>query len=140
MRSRLLDDLERLLAGGLRADAVRAGLPEAVARVLLAVTPEEEVPMGELARRVGRDPSTTTRFVDKAAAAGLVRREPGLDRRRRLMLLTPEGREAQERLARLRAARAEALPAEMQARTGLGEDEVEWFLQALVPSLSTAGG
>ena len=91
--------------------------------------------MTELAARIGRSPSTTTRFADRADRAGLLRREPGLDRRRRLAGLTPAGTQARDRLVRLRATRADALPRAVQLRTGLGPDEVEWFLDSLVHAL-----
>ncbi len=131
----LLADLERLLAEGLRVDARRAGLPESTARVLLALEAGEEVPMSELAARIGRSPSTATRFADRATAAGLLRRETGLDRRRRLATLTADGETARERLLRRCSQRAEALPRAVQRRTGLGAAEVEWFLASLVQAL-----
>jgi DNA-binding MarR family transcriptional regulator len=135
MRSGLLDELESLLAGGLREDARRVGLPESTARVLLAILPAEGVPMGELARRIDRDPSTTTRFVDRAALEGLVAREAGEDRRSRLARLTAAGRVARERLLAQRERRAVTLPEDVQSRTGLGTGEVEWFVEALVGAL-----
>lgn len=138
MRSRLLDDLERLLARGLKADARHAGSTEATARILLVLSPGEAVPMGDVADRVGRDASTATRFVDRAVVAGLARREPGLDRRRRLASLTAEGEAVRSRLLALRSARAAALPGAVRARTGLGEAEVEWFLDALVDALGAS--
>ena len=133
--SRRLDDLERLLGLGLRADARRTGVNEATARVLLALEPGEEVPMGEVALRIGREPSTATRFVDRAVAEGLVERLLGLDRRRRLARLTPAGVTAREALGAVRDLRTRALPRAIQERTGLGEDEVAWFVEALVRAL-----
>jgi DNA-binding MarR family transcriptional regulator len=137
MRHHLLDDLEILLARGLGEDAREAALREADARLLLALEPERAVPMGEVALRLGRDPSTATRFVDHATGAGWVVRHPGHDRRRRLAALTPAGREIRARLQALRDERAAALPRLVRARTGLGEDEVEWFLEALVTALAS---
>ena len=135
----LLRDLETRLANGLRTDAARVGLLEATARVLLAVGAEEAVAMAEVARRVGRDPTTATRFVDRAAAEGLVRRDPGTeDRRRRLVRLTEDGRAAQERLLAVRRRRADTLLESILADTGLGEGQVEWFLQAFVTGLDPA--
>jgi DNA-binding MarR family transcriptional regulator len=139
MRSGLLDELESRLGGGLRSDAARVGLPESTARVLLAIGAEEAVSMGELARRIGRDPSTATRFVDRAARDGLVSREPGEDRRKRLARLTAEGRGARARLVALRDARARSLPDEVRDRTGLAPDAVEWFLESLVGALTRSG-
>ncbi len=140
MRSALLDRLETLLAGGFAADARRAGHAEAVARVLLAVAPGEGVPMAEVARRLGRDPSTATRFVDAAVRLGFVAREHGADRRRRLVFVTRSGEEARKRLVALRDARAESLPEIVRGRTGLGADEVEWFVKALVDALEGTTG
>ncbi len=135
MRSHLLDDLERLLCLGLRDDARRTGLAEATARVLLVLVPGEDLPMGDVATRLGRSRSTATRFVDRAVAEGLVERRTGLDRRRRLAQLTPAGVTARESLSALRSQRAGALPRAVQERTGLGEGEVEWFVEAVVRSL-----
>lgn len=138
MRERLLLDLERHLTAGLQADARRAGVTEATARVLLALDPAGGLPMGTVARRLGRDPSTATRFVDRAATRGLVARNPGVDRRRRLAVLTAAGTELRERLLALRSARARALPGHVQAQTGLGEGEVGWFLEVLADALRGA--
>jgi DNA-binding MarR family transcriptional regulator len=129
----LLDDLETRLAVGLRADAARAGLREATARLLLAVEREEVVAMSALARRMGRDASTATRFVDRAVAQGLLQRDPGArDRRRRLVRLTEAGGEARARLVAIRQDRAGSVLDAIRAGTGLGEGQVEWFLSALL--------
>ena len=74
MDSQLLDELERLLTLALRRDAAEVGVSEATARVLLALESEAEVPMSDVAVRIGRTPSTATRFVDRAVADGW---EPG---------------------------------------------------------------
>ena len=138
MTARLLHELEIHLARGLHLDAEAAGLREATARVLLALREGEQVTMTDIARRVGRDPSTATRFVDRAAADGLLARSAGTkDRRRRVVRLTPEGLETRARLKAIRVARAEALTSATLAETGLGLDQLEWFLQALVTALTT---
>jgi DNA-binding MarR family transcriptional regulator len=125
------------LARGLQADAARLDLREATGRLLLALEPNAEIQMGVLARRIGRDPSTATRFVDRAAAEGLVDRRPGTrDRRRRVVVLTPRGIEARQALAGLQGRRADALAGAILAGTGLGTGQVEWFLGALVEGLS----
>ncbi len=137
----LLRDLETHLALGLRADASRVGLREATARVLLAVSEDEAVPMAEVARRVGRDPTTATRFVDRASEDELLQRHPAVeDRRRRLVRLTERGREARVRLLEVRRQRADALLESILGETGLGEGQVEWFLQAFVTGLQGEGG
>jgi DNA-binding MarR family transcriptional regulator len=95
--------------------------------------------MTDLAARLDRSPSTTTRFVDRAARQGLVSRETGEDRRQRLVRLTPAGLTSRERLQALRRARTEALPHEVRARTGLGTAEVLWLLDALVEAVRGSG-
>jgi DNA-binding MarR family transcriptional regulator len=139
MRSGLLDELEVLLGSSLVLDARGARHTEATARVLLAVRPDEGVPMGEIARRMGRDASTATRFVDRAAREGLVERERGADRRRRLVFLTRSGLDAHARLCALREIRARRLSETIRAETGLGAAEVEWFASGLVQALARDG-
>ena len=137
MTAVLLHQLEIRLARGLHADAAEAGLREATARVLLALREGDSVPMQEVARRVGRDPSTATRFVDRAVADGLLERTRGArDKRRRVVALTPEGLAARARLAEIRTERAEELTSATLAETGLGLDQMEWFLQALLKGLA----
>jgi DNA-binding MarR family transcriptional regulator len=132
MRRDILLELESRLGAGLGADAKRAGLLEAVARVLLVLAPGDRVAMNEIARRLRRDPSTATRFVDAATRRDLVQRVPGVDRRRRIVSLTPEGEVARARLAALREARAREIPEAVRSLIGLGPDAATWFLEALV--------
>lgn len=137
MMARLLHELEIHLARGLHQDAEAAGLREATARVLLAIRDGEQVTMTEVAQRVGRDPSTATRFVDRAVQDDLMIRAPGVkDKRRRVVRLTDSGRETRARLVEVRTARAEALTNATLAETGLGLDQLEWFLKALLSALS----
>ena len=132
MIATLLDAMESRLALGLRTDAARAELHEATARLLLAVGPEESVRMSVLAQRIVRDATTATRFADRAGAQGLLTREPGTeDRRRRLVQLTDAGRAARARLVAIREERAARLLEAIQAETGLGEGQLQWFLEAL---------
>jgi DNA-binding MarR family transcriptional regulator len=132
----LLDAIETLLADGLRRDAAAMRRMEATARILLAIGEPEGVRMREIARRTARDPSTVTRFVLRAQAEGLVESRPGTeDRRERRIVLTPAGRAARDDLLRRRSARAAQVSRGVQARTGLGADEVDWFLGALHAAL-----
>lgn len=134
-----LEMLEVQLALGLRADAQHLDHTEATARVLLALEAGAAVPMGVMAGRLGRDPSTATRFVDRAVAEGLVRREAGhRDRRRRLALLTPEGELAREALVARRLQRAQAVLDVVQRETGLGPGQIEWFVAAFAKGLRAA--
>ncbi len=133
----VLDAIETLLASGLRRDAAAMGRMEATTRVLLAIGPEEAIRMREVARRIARDPSTVTRFVLRAQAQGLVESRAGSeDRRERHVALTPTGRTVREDLLRRRLAQAAGISRGVQARTGLGPDEVNWFLEALHASLA----
>lgn len=132
----ILDAIETFLADGLRRDAASSRRPESTARVLLALGPDEAAPMGEVARRIARDPSTVTRFVMKAADEGLVEQRAGVeDRRERLLALTPAGRTAREDLLRRRRAATALVVRGVQARTALGAEEVDWFLGALHAAL-----
>ncbi len=132
----LLDGIETVLADGMRADAAALGMREATARVLLALGASEGIPMRELAQRSARDPSTVTRFVLRAAADGLVEQRPGVeDRRERLLHLTPAGQAARAALLARRTTRTAGIRLGVQARTGLGPDEVDWFLSQLYASL-----
>jgi len=136
MDAALFDRLEVRLANALRADAKRLDRTEAVTRVLLCLEPGTGITMTEAARRLGRDPSTATRFVDRAVLEGLARRQAGQqDRRRRLVGLTPEGEVARDALLGRRRARAAAVAAEILTETGLGPGQVEWFLEALASAL-----
>lgn len=132
----LLDGIETVLADGMRADAAALGMREATARVLLALGDSGGIPMRELAQRAARDPSTVTRFVLRAAAEGLVEQRPGIeDRRERLLHLTPAGLAARAALLARRTTRTAGIRLGVQARTGLGPDEVDWFLSQLYASL-----
>ncbi len=131
-----LTELETRLAGDLRADAQAAGHLEATARLLLAMSDDTPVDMSTLARRVGRDATTATRFVNRAEKDGLLLRRPGIeDRRRRLVDLTDAGREARARLIAVRERRAGALLERILGETGLHEGQVEWFLEAMLEGL-----
>jgi DNA-binding MarR family transcriptional regulator len=132
MIARLLDALEIHLGQALRNDARRLAQTEASARVLLALEPAESVPMTLVAERLGREPSTATRFVDRAEADGLVLRIAGdSDRRARLVRLTPKGDELRRALLDLRTLRGRSVLSSVETHTGLNPDQVQWFLKAL---------
>jgi DNA-binding MarR family transcriptional regulator len=133
-----LQRLETLLGQGLGDDASEAGLAESEARLLLALEPGEHVAMNELARRLGRDPTTATRFADRVERRGLLTRRAGSrDRRQRMAVLTPEGAARREALCALRDARARRLLETVLEQTGLGEGQVAWFLGALLAGLES---
>ena len=133
----VLDSLESVIAVGLRRDAKAVGRAEATVRVVLSIGDEEMVPMSGVAARIVRDRSTVTRFVQRAMSEGLVEQTPGVeDRRTRFLSLTPAGKTLRAEFLRLRAGRAAVLKEEIRTRTALGAEEVEWFLTALLESLS----
>ena len=132
----LLDGIETQLADGLRRDADALRRREAPARILLALGRSEGIAMGELSRRTARDPSTVTRFVLRATEDGLIEQRQGQhDRRERLLFLTPSGRAARDAILAARAARTARILAGVAGRTGLGPDEVDWFVGALYAAL-----
>jgi DNA-binding MarR family transcriptional regulator len=136
MLERLLDQIEVHLGQALRHDAGRQGLREATARVLLALEPDDVLPMSRVAERLGREPSTATRFVDRAEADGLVLRVAGSeDRRSRWVRLTPLGLERRRALLEVRAQRARLVEAALESGTGLGTSQVEWFVQSLTKAV-----
>jgi DNA-binding MarR family transcriptional regulator len=133
-----LRTLERHLGRALREDARRAEVHEATARVLLALEDASEaVAMGDLARRMGRDATTATRFVDRAVAEGLMVRRPGSeDRRLRVVELTPLGQVARRALAQAQEARSRALAARLLGGTGLLDGQAEWLLGQVLTALA----
>ena len=76
-------------------DLIEAGLPDLGWYDLLWAlrrSPERRLRVNELAREVVLSPTAMSRFVDRAEAAGYVRREPDPDDRRALqVVLTDEG-------------------------------------------------
>jgi DNA-binding MarR family transcriptional regulator len=83
-------------------DLVDAGLPDLSWYDLLWAlrrSPQRRLRVNELAREVVLSPTAMSRFVDRAEAAGYVRREPDPDDRRALqVVLTDEGLELLRRM------------------------------------------
>jgi DNA-binding MarR family transcriptional regulator len=79
--------------------AARAGLPVGAAKLMLQLGPEEAVPMRTLAERAHSDPSNLTSLVDKLEAKGILeRRADDVDRRVKILVLTPKGKQTRESL------------------------------------------
>ncbi len=73
--------------------SVRLELSPGLTKTLMRLADEEGVSMGEMARRIGCDPSYATALVDDLDARGLARREPAPDDRRvKIVVLTDAGR------------------------------------------------
>jgi DNA-binding MarR family transcriptional regulator len=77
------------------------GLTTAQLRILYALYRAPDLPLGELAQRIGVTPSTTSGLVDKLVRHDLVEREESAEDRRRVQhRLTPAGRQAAGELRR----------------------------------------
>jgi DNA-binding MarR family transcriptional regulator len=83
------EHVERMAALG-----ARTKLSPGVIKTLMRLAAADGVSMGEMARGMGCDPSYITALVDDLAERGLATREPNpVDRRVKIIVLTPEGRE-----------------------------------------------
>jgi DNA-binding MarR family transcriptional regulator len=68
-------------------------LSPGVVKMLMRLTKEDGISMGDMARGIGVDPSYITALVDDLDQRGLARREPApYDRRVKIVVLTDEGR------------------------------------------------
>jgi len=106
-----------------RASIARFGLGTTEFGVLEVLYHKGELPVCEVQRRILVESSSTTYVVDKLVARGLVRRRPGQeDRREVLLALTPAGRRL---IARIFPSHAAAM---RRAVSGLSP---RWQAQAL---------
>ena len=95
-----------------------AGIVPSHGDILMQLFACGEQPMQELARAIGRDPSTVTALVKKLAAAGYVRTEKGVeDRRATIVSLTERGRGLRGEF--------EAVSKELSVVQGLGIDPTD---------------
>jgi DNA-binding MarR family transcriptional regulator len=71
----------------------RMKLSPGVIKMLMRLSKEDGISMGDVARAIGVDPSYITALVDDLDQRGLARREPApYDRRVKIIVLTNEGR------------------------------------------------
>ncbi len=91
----LLSHIHSQAADFLISKLKEKGLPDFASshgNILFQLSKNGHMPMGELARNINRDKSTTTVLVRKLEQAGLVRSEPDeSDKRSRILFLTDEG-------------------------------------------------
>ena len=86
------EHVERMAALG-----ARLKLSPGVIKTLMRLGKQDGMAMGEMARRIGVDPSYVTALVDDLDARGLARREPApYDRRVKIIVLTDSGRAVAE--------------------------------------------
>ena len=77
----------------------RMKLSPGVIKMLMRLSKEDGVSMGDVARAIGVDPSYITALVDDLDQRGLARREPApYDRRVKIIVLTDEGRRLGEEI------------------------------------------
>jgi DNA-binding MarR family transcriptional regulator len=92
------DRLRRVAFEGEQAEKMSAlgtqtQLSPGVLKTLVRLARTDGISMGEMARAIGCDPSYITALVDDLAHHGLATREPGpVDRRVKIIVLTPKGR------------------------------------------------
>jgi len=95
--SRLLFQVGERARADFAAVVAECGLTAVQARVVLWLG--EPSSMSSLANHLACDASNVTGIADRLAAAGLLSRVPGADRRITLLQLTPEGRAVRADLA-----------------------------------------
>jgi DNA-binding MarR family transcriptional regulator len=100
--------------------------------ILARLEVEAPAGVGHLAARLAMDRTTLAREAAPLVRAGLVAEEPGADRRRRVLTLTPEG------LARLESARPAWREAQRRVRDELGYERVQGVLGELRALLGAA--
>lgn len=103
----------------------RLGLAAPTARALLQLPPDHAVPTRYLAGRLKVDPSNVTGVVDRLEKAGLLERGAGAgDRRVKLLVLTPAGKQLREDMYA-------AIASQMPAFSGLSDGELDLLLSLL---------
>lgn len=117
--SRTLAQANRYIALKLKERGLD-GIAPSHGDVLAQLFSHDEQPMQEVARAIGRDPSTVTALVKKLVAAGYVRTDKGTeDRRATIVSLTGRGRGLRDEFACISASLRE-----VQCR-GIGDAELE---------------
>ena len=88
------EHVERMAALG-----AKTRLSPGVLKTLVRLARTDGISMGDMARGIGCDPSYITALVDDLATHGLATREPDpLDRRVKIIVLTPKGRSLAEEI------------------------------------------
>jgi MarR family transcriptional regulator, organic hydroperoxide resistance regulator len=96
-----LHKASRQIATHLEGPAAAQGLSTREAHLLSYLRSYEPCPIGDLNRVFGHRPSTLTSMLDRLGRQGLVRRDPGKEDRRHVILsLTAKGRDTADRVRR----------------------------------------
>jgi len=133
----LLARASHLVSAEFYARLKRRGVPVRRWRLLGLLWDREEMTIGELARGILIEQSSTTRLVDRAASDGLVeKRIDARDRRRVRVRITPEGRDYIADLVADAARTDRAIAAEIDAAVDTDATErLKSELRALIARL-----
>lgn len=110
-----------------------AGLRTTEYSLLARLRAEGPQPIGRLAARLGMDRTTLSRELEPLVRAGLVERIPGVDRRQRVVALSPAGRQ------QLRAAKPAWERAQAAVNELFGQGRTESLLAELHTLVLCAG-
>ncbi len=111
-----------------------AGIKGTQFTVLVGVSVREPAPVGQLAKGLVMDRTTLTRNLCPLVKLGMVRIEPGSDRRSRMVRLTAKGRRTLEKAMPLWAG------AQQHMVDGIGDKNWEGALSMLDRSVAVAQG
>ena len=123
----IIDHVGALLARSwaqFNARVAEAGLSMPEAKALLALEPDQDVPMRTVAALMHANPSNVTVVVTRLEARGLIGRQSGGDRRVKSVRLTEAGLALKQRLAKRMATDHPAL-------IGLSANQRQTFLRIL---------
>src|ERR1700722_14008651 len=110
----------------------RMKLSPGVIKMLMRLSKEDGVSMGDVARAIGVDPSYITALVDDLDQRGLARREPApYDRRVKIIVLTEEGRKVGQEIDAILSVPPAAFKALSQAELRELRDLLDKILGAM---------
>jgi DNA-binding MarR family transcriptional regulator len=111
--------------------SVRLQLSPGLTKTLMRLAAQDGVSMGEVARRIGCDPSYATALVDDLDAKGLARRQSAADDRRvKIVVLTDAGRTLASEISRTLDVPPEAFRTLTSAELGQLRDLLDKVLVA----------
>jgi DNA-binding MarR family transcriptional regulator len=116
----------------------RLKLSPGVTKMLMRLSREDGISMGDMARGIGVDPSYITALVDDLDQRGLARREPAPDDRRvKIIVLTEEGRKLGREIDAVLSVPPSSFQALSQAELRELRDLLDKVLAATDPSPAT---
>jgi DNA-binding MarR family transcriptional regulator len=133
----VFERLRRVTLGGEHVERMadlnaRMKLSPGVIKMLMRLSKEDGVSMGDVARSIGVDPSYITALVDDLDQRGLARREPApYDRRVKIIVLTEEGRKVGQEIDAILSVPPAAFKALSQAELRELRDLLDKILGAM---------